>query len=183
MVDVSVDEIRTQSLIFNRLPEMHEKPVYRVEEVPLDPNKQELLSYMEFFRVRQTQGWRPICVMEAPLKAPIAVLAQVTEPKNGATIKAVPLSLKAFGKRAISVVDEICELQSSLGLMMACVLHGGLNPILIMVAKPKSDMYEYLVDHAFGGFYQNQTTTLNDLIHSRGEEGWQVCGIFEDVFL
>ncbi len=67
--------------------------------------------------------------------------------------------------------------------MLVCVLHGGLNPVLIMAAKPKNEMFEYLVDHAFGGFYRNQTTTLNDLVQSRSEEGWQVCGTFEDVFL
>jgi hypothetical protein len=96
--------------------------------------------------------------------------------------KAFPLQLQLFGRRTNYIANQLFELQTKEHLTMAGLIKDGLNPVLLMAEGDFSEPFDFMVDHAFGGFFRNQTTTLSDLITARSEEGWHVSGAFQDVF-
>src|SRR5262249_24639519 len=79
--------------------------------------------------------------------------------------------------------NELLDQQVRNDFTLTSIMHGGLNPVLVLVSKEADPPYEYLVDYAKGGIFSNKTTKLTDLISARSAEGWEVCGAFEDSFL
>lgn len=183
IVDVCGDELRRPVLIFRRLSDLNESPFYLVEEVPHKKDMSEVQSVMEYLWDKLQDDWLPACVLDSPFTTPIAVLKRSKTSCAHMNIKAIHMAPEFFGRIAAEINNELVDQQLRNDMTLACVMHGGLHPVLIMITKDTDEQYEYLVEHASGGFFKNQTTTLSNLIQSRSEEGWHVLGTFEDVFL
>jgi hypothetical protein len=183
VVDMCRDEMHIPSLIYKRTDTINRKPNYLIEEIRLDESKGELDSIIHYLNERAKDNWLPSCILETVFYPPIAVMQRSTQTSNvPVRFKAHPLALELFGRRTNYIANQLFELQSKEHLKMACLIRNGLNPVLLMSSMGSEEPFDYMVDHAFGGFYRNQTTTLSDLITERSEEGWHVCGAFQDVF-
>src|SRR5579884_818531 len=89
---------------------------------------------------------------------------------------------RLWKKKEEAIVYELLDQQVRDSLTAECIMHGGVNPVLILLTKDTEQPFEYLVEHAKGGLFKNQTSKLTALITARAAEGWQVCGAFEDSF-
>lgn len=181
LVDVCDDEFHVCNLIFKRMVNIRTSLTYVLGEIPIDKNLGDVQSILNFLTVCLRNDYVPVCIIENTGKKPIAILKKATHSCEESRVKAFPVSLKAFGRRQNVVKDTLFELQSKHGMSLACIIHGGLNPVLIGISHEHDQPYDYLVDSAFGGFYQNQATTLADLIQLRSEEGWHICASFIDA--
>lgn len=183
LVDVCGDELRKPTLVFRRMPDAHDVPLYLVEEISDVKGKGEVETVTEYLYETLEENWVPACIVDSPFTTPIAVLKRSKVSTEGMTVRAIPIAPEFFGKIASAIKHELYEQQLKNNLTLACVMHGGIHPVLIMVSKETDEPYEYEVMHANGGFFANQTTTLSELIQSMSIQGWHVCGTFEDVFL
>ncbi len=183
LVDVCGDELRMPVLVFRRMAELNESPLYLVEEVPHKNHQNEVQNVIDHLWDRLQNDWLPVCILDSLFTSPVAVLKKSKTSCRSKHVKAIPLAPEFFGRLENSITTELVDQQLRNNMTLACVMHGGLHPILIMISKDDDQPYDYLVEHASGGFFKNQTKTLSDLIQSRILEGWEVCGAFEDVFL
>lgn len=186
VVDMCRDELHVPTLIYKRLEDALDKPSYLIEEIKLE-EPEEIDSIVLYLNERAKDNWRPCCILETEFHPPIAVMRRSAASENSGGreeigFKAYPLALQLFGRRTNYIANQLFDLQTNNHMTMSCLIRNGLNPNLIMASGEYTEPFDYMVDHAFGGFYRNQTTTLSDLITSRSEEGWHVCGAFQDVF-
>lgn len=180
LVDVCQDELRVSKLVFHRLVDAIEPPVYGVGEIPFDESLGSVRSTLKYLDLCLKHNFVPVAIIENFGRKPIAVLRKVNHSCAESKVVAVPLTLTAFGRKRELVKEALFELQTARGMSLACVIHGGLKPVLIAVTNEHDQPYDYHVDQAFGGFYKNQATRLEDLIQARSEEGWHVCASFVD---
>jgi hypothetical protein len=181
VVGVCDDELHVSNLIYKRIENLLVKPTYAIGEIPIDKSIGDVTSIVKFFGLCLQSDFVPVCVIENPAVKPIAIVRKSTHPCTDSTVKAFPVSLRAFGSKTESLKNQLFDMQMNHGMSLACIIHGGLNPVLIGISHEHDEPLDYHVDQAFGGFYRNQTTTLEDLIQSRSEEGWHVCATFLDV--
>lgn len=180
LVDVCQDELQVSNLVYHRLSNPLSAPVYAVGEIPIDESLGDIKSILRYLDICLKHDFVPVAVIENFGTKPIAVLKKANHSCAVSRIVAVPLTLTAFGRKRELVKEALFHLQSEAGMSLACIIHGGLKPVLIAISHEHDQPYDYLVDQAFGGFYKNQSTRLSDLIQSRSEEGWHVCASFTD---
>ncbi len=182
VVDMCRDELRVPTLIYKSIESPAKKPTYLIEEIKMEAGRADVDSMIYYLNERAKTGWLPSCIFETEFYPPIAVMHQAQQGCDEVKFRAHPLQLQLFGRRTNYIANQLFDLQSNQHLSMACLIKNGLNPVLIMAEGEFSEPFDFMVDHAFGGFFRNQTTTLSDLITARSEEGWHVCGAFQDVF-
>lgn len=183
IVDSCGDEVRMPVLIFQKRRYGSPQPEYQVEEVPSARGEDEIQVVSEHIWQMKEQGWLPECILDSPISVPVAVFSKSTQPTENILVKALVVTVGVFEKTTETIVNELLDQQVRSNFTVTCIMHGGLNPVLILQSKDTERPYEYIVEHAKGGIFSNKTTKLNDLISSRTAEGWEVCGAFEDSFL
>ena len=183
LVEACGDELHIPVLIFRRLPAGTPAPRYLVEEVPTIAGEDEIHTVSSYLWLMYDRSWLPVCVMDSPFSRPVAVFKLSNTSKNPVELQLLPVSLDLFGKGTVSIVYELLDQQITRNLTLQCIMHGGVYPILVLTTKDVDTNYTYLVDHAKGNAFTNQSTTLADLINERTNNGWEVCGAFEDWFL
>jgi hypothetical protein len=182
IVDMCRNELHVPTLIYKRIESTAAKPTYLIEEIKIDSARGDIDSIIYYLNERAKDNWLPSCILETGIYPPIAVMHRGAHPNMNIHFKAHPLALQLFGRRTNYIANQLFELQTNEQLTMSCLIRNGLNPVLIMASREEPEPFDYMVEHAFGGFYRNQTTTLSDLITARSEEGWHVSGAFQDVF-
>ncbi len=183
VIDMCRNELGIPTLIYRRDQSTANAPGYLIEEIKLDKDRADVDSIIYYLNERAKDNWLPSCILETGFHPPIAIMRQpLIKTGNAVQFKAHPLALQLFGRRTNYIANQLFDLQTNQHLSLSCVIRNGLNPILIMASGLASEPFDYHVDHAFGGFYRNQMTTLSDLITERSEEGWHVVGAFQDVF-
>lgn len=182
IVDMCRDELHVPTLIYRSIQSPALKPTYLIEEIKMNEGVDEIESIIYFLNERSKYGWLPSCILETDFHPPIAVMHRAEKERDDVRFRAHPLQLQLFGRRTNYIANQLFDLQTNEHLSMSCLIRNGLNPVLLMAEGEYSEPFDFMVDHAFGGFFRNQTTTLSDLITARSEEGWHVCGAFQDVF-
>jgi hypothetical protein len=182
VVDSCGDEIRMPVLIFRKAAS-DMVPEYRVEEIPHARKQDELQAVSDRLWSLRDEGWICQCVLDSPISVPVGIFSQSTQPLTDKQIKVIIVTAGMFEKTINTIVEELLDQQVKDNLGLQCVMHGGLNPVLIMMTKDSTNPFEYLVEHAKGGIFSNQSRKLTELIESRAAEGWDVCGAFEDSFM
>ncbi|HEY9871737.1 MAG TPA: hypothetical protein V6D08_21450 [Candidatus Obscuribacterales bacterium] len=183
IVDSCGDEVRQPVLIFQQMPAGSPMPEYQVLEVPHARGEDEIRAVSEKLWQMKEEGWLPECILDSPISTPVAVLRKSTGPTEAVLIKLFVVAAGVFEQTTEAIINELLDQQVRSNFTLKCIMHGGLNPVLVLQSKETEDPFEYLIEHAKGGIFGNKTTRLTDLISSRSAEGWQVCGAFEDAFL
>lgn len=182
IVDSCGDEVRMPVLIFEKVASDAAKPEYLVEQVPHAKGHDDVADVRERLWSKKEDNWMPVCVMDSPVTTPVAVFKKAEQPIENLLVKVIEVTPTLLEKVAEAIVYELLDQQVRDNLSLKCVMHGGINPVLVMITKDTDQPYEYLVEHAKGGIFKNQTRKLTELIEARSAEGWQVCGAFEDSF-
>lgn len=180
IIDICGDEVRMPNLIFHKTGRIGHIPQYIVEEIHPEKGQSDEQAVNDKFIQYLNTPWVPACVLDKLFSPPIVVMKKIERPCTD--VRAVKVGADLFANLEDTLVYELLVHQMKDNLELACVMHGGIDPTLIMIAKDPDVHYEYLVEHAKGGFFSNQVSTLSDLIERRTDEGWQVAGTFEDAF-
>mgnify|MGYP000019355718 CR=1 FL=1 len=178
IIDICGDEVHMPKLIFHRSERTGYVPQYIVEETSTDNQSDEQAVNEKFVQYLNT-SWVPACVLDKLFSPPIVVMKKIERPCTD--VRAIKVGADLFASLEDTLVYELLIHQMKDNLELACVMHGGIDPTLIMIAKDPNVHYEYLVEHAKGGIFRNQVTSLAELIEERTDEGWQVAGTFEDA--
>jgi hypothetical protein len=183
LIETCGDEILRPVFVFRRIPVGEPAPQYLAKEVPAVKGQEEIQTVANYLWDMHDQGWLPVCVLNSPVSQPLAVFRRSLEPLDKVQIQLVAVAPEIFPMKTNSLVFELLDQQISRNLALQCVIHGGLYLILVLVSKEPDTNYQYLTDHANAGLFGNQCRSLEDLINKRNENGWEVCGAFEDSFL
>jgi hypothetical protein len=183
IVDSCGDEVGKPVLIFQKRKYGTPNPDYRVEEIPHARGEDEIREVSEKIWQLKEEGWLPECILDSPVSNPVGIFSKSTRPTEPVLVKVVVVAVGMFEKTTEMIVNELLDQQVRNNFSVTCIMHGGLNPVLVLQSKELDKPYEYLVEHAKGGIFSNTTTKLTDLISTRADEGWEVCGAFEDSFL
>ncbi len=182
VVDSCGDEVRRPVLIFRKLAGGARPTLYTVERVPHIKGQDDIADVRERLWKKKEEGWIPACVLDSPVTPPVAVFRKAESSTEGLLLKVSEVSPTILEKIEEAIVYELLDQQVRDNLTAECIMHGGVNPVLILLTKDTEQPFEYLVEHAKGGLFKNQTSKLTALITARAAEGWQVCGAFEDSF-
>lgn len=180
IIDICGDEVRMPNLIFHRTESLGHVPQYIVEEVHCEKDQSEEQAVSDKFIQYLNTSWVPACVLDKLFSPPVVVMKKIDKPCHD--VRSIQVGQDIFENIEDTLVQELLVHQMKDNLELACVMHGGIDPMLIMIAKDPNVHYEYLVEHAKGGFFSNQITSLAELIQRRTDEGWNVAGTFEDAF-
>jgi len=183
IVEACGDEVRMPVLIFRKLALQEGVPEYIIEEIPPARGEDEIAAVTERLWQMRDENFMPACILDSPISKPVAVFKKSSKPLTDVRIEVVVVPLVVFERIGTAIVYELLDQQVCKNLTLACIIHGGLNPILVLTANDSGTPYQYLVDYAKSGIFSNKATTLATLIQSRTGEGWEVCGAFEDAFL
>lgn len=183
IVDSCGDEVRMPVLIFRKLPPGWPAVEYRVEEIPHARGEDEIKAVSDKLWAMKELGWLPECVLDSPITTPVGIFKKAARSTENVLLKILIVTVGVFEKTTETIVNELLDQQVRSNFALKCVMHGGLNPVLILQSKDTDQPYEYIVEYAKGGIFSNKATKLTDLISTRTTEGWQVCGAFEDAFL
>lgn len=179
-VEACGDEIRLPSMIFVKSASVGE---YLVEEVPHVKGQGEVDDIRETLWRRHDEGWKVLTVLDSPMSPPVAVYKKDSTLSPGDSMKVVLIPVSITKSNAETIKREIMEQEFHTKCKLQSVMHSGLSPVLILLSEDNADDTEYLVEHAAGGIFSNQTKKLQEIIDTRTKEGWDVCAAFEDVTL
>ncbi len=179
IVDICGDEVRMPNLIFHRTERLGHIPQYIVDEIQPEKGQTDEQAVNDKFIQYLNTSWIPACVLDKLFSPPVVVMKKIERPCLD--VRAIKVGTDLFENTENTLVQELLIHQMKDNLALACVMHGGIDPMLIMISKDPNVHYEYLVEHAKGGIFKNQATSLAELIQRRTEEGWQVAGTFEDT--
>jgi hypothetical protein len=158
-------------------------PVYQVEEIQHIKREEEIQTVSDRLWDKLKEDWLPCCVLDSLFSLPLAVFKKCHQSCADMRIKLVAIPIGMFERTVTSITYELLDQQIKNNFTLICVMHGGLNPVLIFCSKEDEQPYDYLVDHAEGGLFSNMSKTLASLIDEKSKEGFEVCGTFEDSFL
>ncbi len=181
-IDACGDEIRKPSLIFLKSPNSTPDE-FLVEQVPHVKGHGEVDDVREALWKRHDEGWRVLMVLDSPMSPPVAVYKKDATLSPSDSLKVVLIPVSITKSNAETIKREIMEQEFHTKCKLQSVMHSGLSPVLILLSKEESHDSEYLVEHAHGGIFSNQTKKLQEIIDLRAKEGWAVCAAFEDVTL
>lgn len=181
-VDACGDEIRMPSLIFVKSPGTNGVDLL-VEQVPHVKGHGEVDDVRDILWTRHDEGWRVIMVLDSPMSPPVAVYKKDSTLSANDSMKVVLIPVSITKSNAETIKREIMEQEFHTKCKLQSVMHSGLSPVLILLSQDQATDKEYLVEHAQGGIFSNQTKKLQEIIDLRAREGWQVCAAFEDVTL
>lgn len=177
------DELGIPVLIFQKLPIEHATPEYVVEEVWHFKGEDDIQAVTSRLWQMLDDGWLPASILHSPFTRPVVILKKSDTIPTETRIKSVVVPIEVFENTATSIIYELLDQQVHFNFTLACVMSGGLNPVLILVSKTTPKPFEYLIEHTKGSVFRSQSIKLYELINKRTQEGWQVCGAFEDSFL
>lgn len=183
IVDVCGDEVRSPVLIFKKLLDHTSLPVYQVEEIKHLKGQEEIQTVSDRLWDKLQDDWLPCCVLDSLFSLPLAVFKKCKNSCADVRLKLVAVPIGMFERTVTSITYELLDQQIKNNFTLMCVMHGGLNPVLIFCSKDDDKPYEYLVEHAEGGLFSNMSKTLSSLIDDKNKEGFEVCGSFEDSYL
>lgn len=181
-VEACGDEIRMPSLIFVKSPGATAED-YLVEQVPHVKGHGEVDDVRETLWKRHDEGWRVLTVLDSPMSPPVGVYKKDAKLSAADSLKVVLIPVSITKSNADTIKREILEQEFHTKCKLQSVMHSGLSPVLILLSQEGAPDTEYLVEHAHGGIFSNQTKKLQEIIDVRAKEGWTICAAFEDVTL
>lgn len=181
-VEACGDEIRMPSLIFVKTAAVSAAD-FLVEEVPHVKGQGEVDEIRETLWRRHDEGWKVLTVLDSPMSPPVGVYKKDSNLSAADSMKVVLIPVSITKSNAETIKREIMEQELHTKCKLQSVMHTGLSPVLILLSHEGKADTEYLVEHAHGGIFSNQTKKLQEIIDLRSKEGWAVCSAFEDVTL
>jgi len=182
VVDACGDEVRQTVLVFRKVRDPRVIPRYTIEKLEVGPDGDEMKALNDRLWQRLAENWVPACIVDSLISRPIIIYRKSYEPCSNTQLRLVTVPISLFEHTTTALVHELVTQEMKNDLTLQCVMHGGLSPTLVLMSKTNDTAYQYTVEHAFGGVFNNQRT-LTDLIESRVNSGWDVCGMFEDAFI
>ncbi len=181
-VEACGDEIRMPSMIFIKSAGTTVAD-FLVEEVPHVKGHGEVDEIRETLWSKHDAGWKVLTVLDSPMSPPVGVYKKDSTLSSADSLKVVLIPVSITTSNAETIKREIMEQELHTKCKLQSVMHAGLSPVLILLSHEGSADTEYLVEHAHGGIFSNQTKKLQEIIDLRAKEGWTVCSAFEDVTL
>jgi hypothetical protein len=182
IVDGCGDEVRQTVLVFRKVRDPRIIPRYTIETLEVPAGTDELTALNERLWQRLAENWLPTCIADSLISKPVIVYRKSYESCSNMQVKLVTVPIGLFEHTATSLEHELVTQQVKNNLTLQCVVHGGLSPTLVLVSKQNDMPYQYAVEHAFGGVFNNKKT-LTEIIENRTYNGWEACGMFEDAFI
>ncbi len=182
IIDVCGDEIRQPVIAFRKVRDPQLTPRYTMERFEVPSGQDEVTAINDRLWQRLATNWLPACIIDS-LSTPIIVYRKCYLPVSDMQVKLVTVPVSFFEYTATALLHDLVMQQVKSNLTLACIMHGGLNPALVLITKQNENQYQYAVEHAFAGVFSNQRKTLDDLIEGRTNNGWEACGMFEDSFI
>jgi len=181
-VEACGDEIRMPSMIFLKSEGLNADD-FLIEEVPHVKGHGEVDEIREMLWRRHDEGWKVLTVLDSPMSPPVAVYKKDSTLSPSDSLKVVLIPVSIVKSTAETIKREIMEQEFHSKCKLQSVMHCGLSPVLILLSHEGLPDTEYLVEHAHGGIFSNQTKRLQEIIDLRSKEGWTVCSAFEDISL
>lgn len=182
IVDACGDEVRQTLLVFSKVRDPRIIPRYTIETLDVPAGIDEVSYINERLWQKLAENWVPACIVDSLISKPIVVYRKSDRPCSDMQLKLVTVPIGLFEHTATTIEHEIVSQEMKNGLTLQCILHGGLSPTLVLLTKQNETPYQYAVEHAFGGVFNNKKT-LTEIIESRAHNGWTACGMFEDAFI
>lgn len=183
IIDVLGDEIRKPVMAFRKVRDPRIMPRYTIERFKVPSGQDEVTAINDRLWQRLAMNWLPACIIDSLVSTPIIIYRKCYSPVSDIQVKLVTVPVSFFEHTATALLHELVMQQMKNNLTLACVMHGGLNPTLVLISKQNENQYQYSIEHAFAGVFANQRKTLGDLLESRTNNGWEACGMFEDSFI
>ena len=182
IIDACGDEVRQTLLVFSKVRDPRVIPRYTIETLEVPAGIDEVSYITERLWQKLAENWIPACIVDSLISKPIVVYRKSTVPCSDMQLKLVTVPIGLFEHTATTIEHELVSQEMKNDLTLQCVLHGGLSPTLVLLSKQSDTSYQYAVEHAFGGVFNNKKT-LMEIIENRSNNGWTPCGMFEDAFI
>jgi hypothetical protein len=179
IVEASGDENLKPSLIF----EKSEGPIGEilVEEIPKVKGSTDVVEVYKKLEQHNEEGWLPLTVLDSIFTQPIAILekADTTPADPQQLLKSVSAGM--FESIPKAILEEV-EAEAVSKRTLKTVMNSGLEPVLLFGGNTTGKTYKYEIEYANGGLFSNRAKELTKLIEHRANDGWHLCGAFEDSF-
>jgi len=182
IVDTCGDEVRQTLMVLRKIRDPRAVLRYTIETLDVPAGIDEVSYISERLWQRLAENWIPACIVDSLISKPVVVYRKSYEPCSDMQIKLVTVPIGLFEHTATTIEHELASQEMKNDLTLQCVVHGGLSPTLVLMTKPKGKNYQYAVEHAFGGVFNNKKT-LMEIVENRTSNGWTPCGTFEDAFI
>jgi hypothetical protein len=179
IVEASGDENLKPSLIF----EKSAQPIgeIRVEEIAKVKGSTDVIQVYEKLEQYNTEGWLPLTVLDSIFTQPIVVLEKAASSPADPQLLLKAVKAGVFESIPKAILEET-EAEAINKRTLKTIMNSGLEPVLMFGANTSGKTYKYEVEYAKGGLFSNRAKELTKLVEHRANDGWHLCGAFEDSF-
>jgi hypothetical protein len=179
IVEASGDENLKPSLIFEKasgpLGEI------RVEEIAKVKGSTDVVQVYNKVDEYNAEGWLPLTVLDSIFTQPIVVLEKAASSPADPQLLLKAVCSGVFESIPKAILEEV-EAEALNKRTLKTIMNSGLEPVLMFGANVSGKTYKYEVEYAKGGLFSNRAKELTKLVEQRANDGWHLCGAFEDSF-
>jgi len=179
IVEASGDENLHPSLIF----EKSAQPVGEllVEEIPKSKGSTDVIEVYKKLEQHNAEGWLPLTVLDSIFSQPIAICEKANSTPADPQLLIKSVKAGVFASIPKAILEEV-EAEATNKRTLKTIMNSGLEPVLLFGGNTSGKTYKYEVEYAEGGLFSNRAKELAKLIEHRANDGWHLCGAFEDSF-